>query len=165
MKQFAMLVLSALLLSVTAHGGQSYHEECWTGTDAQKETPTCVKEIAKAAKAQKKREAEQAKRFAKDEDRQAKLVDKGIKFHEQFPELDATQIAAIVRHQIFVGMTVAELRASQTFPIVGTIFPMATNTTVTANGVLQQEVYGAFNTVTMYVYITNGIVTSYQLMR
>jgi hypothetical protein len=172
MKHFAMLVLSALLLSVTAHGGQSYHEQCWTGTDADKATPVCVKEIKKAYKAQLKREKANVKAFKTDEKmksdsnaavkmeaREQKQYTKIEKVQAQFPDLNDQQALVIANHQVFIGMTVDELRASLRLPNL----LMATNTTVTADGVEQQEVYGFGYTVTMYVYITNGIVTSYQL--
>jgi hypothetical protein len=74
--------------------------------------------------------------------------------------VDEAHARLIANHQIFIGMTEAMLRQAFRYPILGVITPSQRNTTVTSNGVEVQEVYSG-----MYVYLTNGIVTAYQLVQ
>jgi len=96
---------------------------------------------AKPTKAQKKAAKTNAKLYA---------------LCAQFPALDVYQVFLIMQHQIFVGMTVDMLRTSWPWS------PDRINNTYGPSGTEQQAVYDMLF-YTTYVYIDNGIVTSYQV--
>jgi len=72
----------------------------------------------------------------------------------QFPQLTADKVQMIANHQIFIGMTVPMLYAAWKKPI-------KVNNTRNASGLHQQAIYETLSQ-TIYVYIDNGVVSSYQ---
>ena len=155
------LVLTLLLMVVPARTQQTQQPPTQQ-PDAPAKTPQQIKAEKKLVDKQAKANAKDSAKLAKQEPKWAK---KEQKFQNRlasirimFPKLDEQHVGMIANHQLFIGMTTDMLRESWDFQ------PDKVNWSRNESGLHEQWVYDwtIIGNGRMYVYLDNGVVTSYQ---
>jgi hypothetical protein len=150
--KFSKLVAVAWILLVFACPVVAHQE-----VPCHEETDSCRALLKKFEKEQSKAKKKNAKVNKKWAEWSAKLD----AIQAEFPTLTREQAAKIAKHEIWIGMTVPMLERSWVGPL-GPVQPIRVNNSYGPNGTQQQAVYETFGK-RIYVYIDNGVVTSYQV--
>lgn len=125
---------------------------------AKKPTKEEKKLVDKQAKANAKDSAKLSKQELKRMKKEQEFQNRLAYIRTEFPKLDEQHLEMIANHQLFIGMTTDMLRESWNFE------PDKINWSRTESGLHEQRVYDwtIIGNGRMYIYLDNGVVTSYQ---
>jgi len=153
------VVVVALIIMVgcTTQTTRDANVGCTTQTT--RDANTSIRNVERAF-----REAEEKIALRRKESAEANRIAKEWWIELKREYLETIPVASEIRTAIYRGVPIPGMDEIQLTVTMGA-HPTRTNTTVTINGTREQRVYRYNNTRTLYVYLTNGVVTAIQRSR